>query len=265
MADEKIRITWDEVQSPEVDVRIKQQQMLTRAQEHYQQQVAQPAPAIAPAAALPRKTSILHNTLFYMTVFGLFGGLSAWLCGEIVQLSIPNRFEEYSQAFMEVKDVLDKVKRGEITEDQGTAAIKNIESRYSNNPYVKIVIDQSLLDTEKESRIEKQLSNDYWRSILSWLVFYCSVGILLAFFLAIADQVISRNWRGVIINGSVGIVLGAIGGTVVALFIDKLYQAIGGGNVENLGKQMLARTIAWATIGLFLCLAQVLYSKTGSG
>lgn len=39
MADEKIRITWDEVQSPEVDVRIKQQQMLTRAQEHYQQQV----------------------------------------------------------------------------------------------------------------------------------------------------------------------------------------------------------------------------------
>jgi hypothetical protein len=57
MADEKIKISWDEVQSPQVDVRIKQQQMLDRAQEHYQQQTGQnpfyapPAAATATAAA----------------------------------------------------------------------------------------------------------------------------------------------------------------------------------------------------------------------
>ena len=109
MADEKIKISWDEVQSPQVDVRIKQQQMLDRAQEHYQQQTGQspfsvpPAAANAPAAAtapvippIPRsRASIWYNSMFTMAVFGIIGGLAAWTCGEIVDRVVPNRLEEF--------------------------------------------------------------------------------------------------------------------------------------------------------------------------
>ena len=57
------------------------------------------------------------------------------------------------------------------------------------------------------------------------------------------------------INGSMGMVLGLLGGIVVGSFINTLYQALGGGQYENMARQVMARTIGWAIFGLFFSAA----------
>ena len=49
MADDKIRVSWDEINTPQVDAKIKHNVALAQAQEHFQQQAAQ-NPARRPMA-----------------------------------------------------------------------------------------------------------------------------------------------------------------------------------------------------------------------
>jgi hypothetical protein len=68
--------------------------------------------------------------------------------------------------------------------------------------------------------------------------------------------VLGRNWRAAVINGSVGILLGMIGGVVVSLFIGRLYHLLGGGDLDgSFAVQMRARTLCWGILGLFLAVA----------
>ena len=63
-----------------------------------------------------------------------------------------------------------------------------------------------------------------------------------------------------VINGSVGMVLGLLGGVIVGLFINSVYQALGGGQTEKMAQQVIARAVGWAILGLFVAFsAQVLY------
>jgi hypothetical protein len=82
------------------------------------------------------------------------------------------------------------------------------------------------------------------------------IGIFVAMFLSVAEHVVGRNWRAVGINGAVGVFLGVVGGVIVSLFINQLYNAMGGGHEDSsMGKQMLARSIGWGILGLFLAIA----------
>jgi hypothetical protein len=80
--------------------------------------------------------------------------------------------------------------------------------------------------------------------------------------LSIAECVVGRNWRGVIVNGSVGATLGLTGGIVVSLFINRLYAAFGGGQGAITAQQVAARAIGWAVLGSFLAIAPGLVMKS---
>src|SRR5436853_315224 len=81
MADDKIKISVDDINSAQVDAKIKHQEALQRAQQHSQQQV----PALVPLTAVEggKGSSVWYNTIFYMATFGLLGGLLGWGLGEI--------------------------------------------------------------------------------------------------------------------------------------------------------------------------------------
>src|SRR5689334_3253673 len=99
MADDKIRISWDEISRPEVDQKVSQQELLGRAQQHYAQGGGTFAPGLQVrphAVTQPASTpSFFYNSLVYMAMFGLFGGGVAWVAGEVVDVVLPNPFEEF--------------------------------------------------------------------------------------------------------------------------------------------------------------------------
>ena len=68
----KLRITLEDVNSPQVDAKLKERDMVLRTSEHYET-----AQLPTSTLSLPR-FEFLYNTLVYMGLFGLLGGLLGW-------------------------------------------------------------------------------------------------------------------------------------------------------------------------------------------
>jgi hypothetical protein len=64
MPDEPIRISWDEVNSPDMDRQLKQQELIGRAQEHYQRQT--PPPVGTASITQSRRSSFWYNAILYI-------------------------------------------------------------------------------------------------------------------------------------------------------------------------------------------------------
>lgn len=258
MSDDKIRISWDDISRPHVDERVRQQEMVDRAQQHYAQHGNPPnTPGGAPAPIRSAAPSLLYNTVFYMALFGFLGGGAAWIAGELIMLAIPSRFEAFLDYANQVQLIEEGTSRGEIPYPQATAQKQRLDQQYAGNPYVEIVNDNSLSEAERELQLEQRQSRDGWRSFIQQTIWFALLGMLLAFSLAIGDHVVARNWIGAVINGAVGIVVGLIGGVIVGMFINQLYQALGGGRGDSLldPRQIFARALGWAILGMFLSIA----------
>jgi len=252
MPDKKITISWDEVSSPQVDATIRQQDALVRAQEHYQPHVPPVTPV--PVVVTPRRgsTSIWYSTVFYMAVFGVIGGLVAWVSAEVVWLVMPNKLEEFDTAILQFQQVEELVRNGTMTQEQAGSAIALLEQTYQENPYVRIINDPNASEEEKKRLIEQLAQQDTLKNLLQLFVWFSLVAIPLAFFLASGEQIVSQNWRGVVVNGSVAIALALFGGIGGGFVASVLYGILGGGQDSTLWIQVLARSIAWAVLGLSL-------------
>ena len=74
MQREKLTVTWEEVNSPDVDARLRQQESKSRED-------AFTSPALSMNAQelkTQQRTSIWYNTVFVMAFFGCLGGVLAW-------------------------------------------------------------------------------------------------------------------------------------------------------------------------------------------
>ncbi len=255
MANEKVKISWDEMNSPKVDAIVNQQNAAARLQQHYQQQVVA-APVVQPVRSA--KSNIWYNSLFYMSVFGLIGGLCAWASGEFAWLAYPNQREEFRQAITLLQQVDQSLNAGEITKEKAERESAAISQTVKDNPYVKIYVDPALSDSEKDRQVNALLEKDAWKATGRNLAFFGGCGLFLGFWLALADSAAGRNRHGVIVHGATGAILGLVGGLIVSLFINQLYQALGGGNFGgdvSLTKQIFARSLGWAVLGSFLAIA----------
>jgi hypothetical protein len=125
------------------------------------------------------------------------------------------------------------------------------------NPYFSILAEQSLSPEQKRQQIEKQHGNYDTKAFIAKVLAYGLIGMLIALALSVAEPLIDHNRHGAMVNGAVGAMPGLFGGVIVALFVDRLYAALGGSeNAElNTGKQLLANAIKYGVVGSFLLIA----------
>src|SRR4051812_27572576 len=88
MTREKLTISWDDLQSEKVESKLQQLEAISAAKEHYEK-----ASEPVPGSNIQRRASIWYNTVFYMGVFGLLGGLLGWGFGEIMHFRPNSRME----------------------------------------------------------------------------------------------------------------------------------------------------------------------------
>jgi hypothetical protein len=252
MADKPIRITWDDIHDPAVDDRLKQQQALNRAQEHYQQ--APPVPRPAHQGANP-----FYNTIVYMTIFGLLGGLVAWVvCEAVYQLGKTDllKFVELSNRIGFIKEDENK---GKITRAEAQQRIEAIERQARDNSYFKVQSDLSVSPQEARRRVEDMVERDKTKMFFVEMIFLGFCGTIIALSLSSAEPLVTRNLRGLLVNGSVGAALGLFGGLLLSLFISQLYRLVlGADNLPEppgLPRRMFARALAWGILGFFLSIA----------
>jgi Inner membrane component of T3SS, cytoplasmic domain len=249
---EKIRISLDDVNSLDVDRKLKQQDAVARTTVHYQQQVATSMPSMARNSG----RSVLRNTLATAAILGLVGGIIAWIAGEIVFYAMPNPLEEMMTVALMEAAINDSVNRGALGQAEADHRLKQLYDEHRNNPYLRTYLDEAIPEKDRTRRIEEQIEKDKARSFIQQMIWFSVLGIPIAFFLALCDGVTGRNWHACIVNGSVGIVLGLLGGVIVGLFINQLYAAMGGSLEDrSLTRQILARAVGWAILGLFLAIA----------
>jgi hypothetical protein len=254
MPDNKIRISWDELHAPEVDARLKQQEALARAQEHQARQG--PAPV-----ASRRRGSLWYNSLIYMTVFGFAGGLLAWGASELTHRVSKTQSERLADLDMEAGRLIRDRKEGKITTSEFDDAMRDLEEKARKHPYVKIMNDHMSPFQERFQKLEKLKERDKTRSFINIMLFVGLCGTVLALSLSAAEPLVTRNFRGVLANGSVGAALGLIGGLIVSLFIDALYKKMLGfkdgrlAEEPSMATQMFARAVGWGILGLFLSVA----------
>jgi hypothetical protein len=216
---------------------------------------------VLPEPARSRRTSFWYNPVLSTALFGLLGGLTAAGLGEVLLRTLPpskvlRDLDELKQVAREEERLLRRFKQGEPNGFQLRDAQDKLYRDHAQNPIVAILIDKSLTDREKEMLLKEMLEKVRPQILLMEMLYLCAIGILLASALAVADPLLGRNWRATVVNGSVGILLGMIGGIVVGLFIDHLYHFLGGGRLDSrLSEQMQARTLCWGVLGLFLAIA----------
>src|SRR5689334_8489341 len=136
MVREKLTVTWDDVNSPDVDARLREQESKSRED-------AFTSPALSMNAQqlkTQQRTSVWYNTVFTMAFFGCLGGLLAWGAGELIQLK-PLTRPQYLQQLKEAQDQWDAVlgvqRRYAAGIDRNTAKLQIavLEEAVSENPY----------------------------------------------------------------------------------------------------------------------------------
>jgi len=246
----KLTISLEEVNSPRVEAKLKEREMITRTQEHYQT-------AQLPTAT-PREPRFpwLYNTVVYMGLFGLLGGLLGFVFGEVMHFRPNPRME--ARELLEAKRQLDQAVAGElITAADAALAAKEIDRTGADNAYYALQLDRSLDDATRKARWNEMAAKDEWTDFLANVLFYSVCGMMIAICLGVADSVVERNWQASIKNGAVAASVGLVGGVVVSLFVDRLYDLLVGGpeTSAEIGRQMLARGVSWGVLGLFLTAA----------
>jgi hypothetical protein len=190
-----------------------------------------------------------------MAAFGFAGGFTAWFAGEALQILMPDHLSDFAQYMGQEQHYIELVNSGEISEAEAESRTAELRSEYAGNPYVKILADESLTPDERDAKMGARVVGDQLRGFVQQVLFFAIVGVLISLSVSVGDSVVSRNVRGVIVNGSVGMVLGMTGGVIVSLFINQLYRAMLGQDEPSLFQQIAARTIGWAILGGFLTIA----------
>jgi hypothetical protein len=258
MPTEKLTVSWDDVNDPAVDAKLKEQSTKSRED-------AFTSPAISMNAAQlksQQRTSIWYNTVFAMAFFGCLGGLLAWGAGELIQFKPLTRTKYVAElnSAQEQWDAILRVQRrfaANIDKANAKYQIAVLQEQAASNPYFAILSDNKLSADQKKSEIEKINANYETKAFIAKVLAYGLIGMIIAFCLAAGEPLIDRNFHGVLVNGAVGAMLGLFGGVVVSLFVDRLYAAMGGAESADLNtsQQLIANAIKYGVVGSFLLIA----------
>ncbi len=253
MADDKMKVSWDDLKSEGVEEKIKQQQAIEETRKAYES-------APAPQALLrSKRTSLWYNTVFYMTFFGLIGGLCGWTIGELFHFR-PNQLSEAKEFAKAKWDIEDALEKKLIKPAQAEIAINQIEQNTIDNQYYPIEANRSLSDADRKTREEPLRDRDEGRNFVADVLFFGISGLIIGLALGAADSIVSRNYHSAVINGAVGATFGLLGSVVAAACIDyfKLYDHLLASSLLHKlpqGREIISHSIIWGILGLFISLA----------
>jgi len=176
---EKITVSWDDLNTRKVETRLKEQAALARNRAYAKLEADQVTPQPS-ASASSRAGTVFYNAAVYMTVFGLLGGLLAWVVAQVVTFK-PSPKEEAIRLLKEIDQVRTIRERGrDMSDAEIGATIAQLKLIGRRNPYFAIAVDPNLSEEER-SRRELQLSNDQrMRVFVSNVLAYGACGLLIA-------------------------------------------------------------------------------------
>jgi hypothetical protein len=245
---DKITIEWNDLHTRKVDQRLKEQEAVER---NRRQAEMNPLTTIA---AAPRSKSLWYNSVFMMACFGLLGGLLAWGSGEAMRFR-EDPLVEAQTHLREVADLLNKESLGQISPAEANGAVQALKEEYSDNPFFAVNVNKSLTPEQRNAKLAGMRKQQALKDFLANLMSYGLSGMMIGICLAIAEPVVDKNWTGVLLSGSVAAALGLVGGAVVSLFVEHIYDALVKGTsvTDDLSStRILARSVSWGVLGLFL-------------
>jgi hypothetical protein len=251
-AKEKLTVSWDDVNAPSVDAKLKEQESKARSD-------AFTSPAMTMNAASLKKgqrTSIWYNTVFTMAFFGLLGGVLAWGAGELIQVKslspeqAAQKLEEAKEKWEAVEGVKRRFAAG-IDKERANIEIMLIQEAAAaeGNVYFPILANGTMTAQQKQAAIEEKNRNYQTMAFIAKVLAYGLIGMIIALCLAVAEPLVDHNFQGALVNGAVGAMLGLFGGVIVSLFVDRLQTALGG------NESPVANAATYGVIGLFLTIA----------
>jgi hypothetical protein len=266
MADDKIKISWDELKTAKVEKQVRQQAAMSRNRKYAKMTDGDFPDGEKATAAKP---SIWYNSIFCLAVFGLLGGLLAWTGAVMLHLRADPRLAA-TQTIAYIQQIRSTVRSspdGEgISSEEAKAAISSITRTNGSNPYVAIFLDDSLTSDQKQQKQQEQARNDAWKNLLTNIIGYGICGMLISICLSLAEPMVDRNLAAAVMNGSVGALLGLLGGLAASIVMDRVYQAVIGGAQGYIGnvayRQDLARAASWAVLGCFISVAPGLVARS---
>ena len=254
MAEQKITVSLDEVNSSHVDAELHRQDVASRMAAHQEKIRINFGGS---GEMLGAKGGFFRKAIVYMAVFGIISSVIAWGLGECVikasdshpwpvaQSVIAYIFKEYPNAS---KDQFNRLLE---------TARKNLKNQ-ENNPYL-----QESFWTQPQDALDKKIEEAKSEVQNLMALYSILAAMIIGIGLSVAEAMVSKNVSMTLKNAILGAVLGAIGGWLVSLFIGQLYNAMGGGQDTGLTfQQMIARGIAWGILGLFIAISPGIIMKS---
>jgi hypothetical protein len=250
----KISVSWDELHSTDVEQKIERQQAITKVRDHYREAVP-----LNPGA----QGGVMYHAAVYMALFGLLGGLLAFGVSELFGAVFPDHLQDIRTITAQEQSIVSLRETGMITDTQKQIMLNDLYAAYPDNDYVSAITDWLTDGATKQQLLMRRWEQYKMIHTVRQVIWHSIVGVFLAVALAIGDHVMGRNWRNVMINGSVAVLLGIAGGVLVSLFDNRIYAALGGDAAGvTFTRQMIARTVGWGILGLFLSIAPGIVLKS---
>jgi hypothetical protein len=209
------------------------------------------------------RSSLWHNPVFLLAVFGLAGGFLAGSAIVLMQLK-PDLHRQADRAMIAITQIRQTIRSSPtepgITPQQATAAVTAIVADAPNNPYLRIEMDDSLSESQKAASIEEISRRERIRDLINRLIGFGLCGIFVSIGLSVAEPAVDRNLHAGVINGSVGAALGLLGGLAASLIVDRIYHLIAGPQ-QGMLRQYLAQSLSWSVLGCFLAIAPGVVAK----
>ena len=243
----KLTITWSEINSPEVDEKLKDRETITRTRDHYEN----PSEPVI-GANVRSRSSIWYNTIFYMAFFGTLGGILGWGFGELMHFR-PNARREAREllgAYQQIRLLAEQPAMRQRAE----LSLEELRRTGQDNPYFAVLVDESLTEQQKREQLRTVEAHDAWKDFIANLLFFGISGLMIATCLGIAEPVVDHNIHGAVTNGALAAAVGLSGGIIVSILFDPLHAAIAGGvgpQVDSI-RETIASAITWGLLGLFL-------------
>lgn len=242
MQDQKITVTWDDLQSRKVEARLNEQKAMARNRAY-----AKLDADAVPETTGPSRSQLIYNSIIYMTAFGILGGLLAWGSGVALQFK-PSTEAEAADMIHEMQKVTAARDTGRSTADEANEALAVLRADGQGNPYFEIETDASLSESQRDAKVAQVAARDRARDFISNALIFGICGMLIAACLAVAEPLTQRNFPSALTNGSVAALLGLLGGLTSAMFVYVLRRSAG---PRHLSESMV-QTFSWGILGLFL-------------